>query len=89
MVYESVLFTVAHPWQNGFNNNCIPRRSLNSSAWAAGAMYSNASEMSQWYEALMNGQVIKNNSFNEMTTLVGSGNHGIGIGEVVISGRTI
>ncbi len=88
-VYESVLYTVAHPWQNGFNNNGIPRISLNSAAWAAGAMYSNASEMTQWYEALMNGQVINNNSFNEMTTFVGSGNYGIGIGEVVISGRTV
>ena len=88
-VYESVLFTVAHPWQNGFNNNAIPRTSLNSAAWAAGAMYSNASEMTQWYEALMTGQVINNNSFNEMTTFVGSGNYGIGLGEVTIAGRTV
>lgn len=88
-VYESLLFTVAHPWQNGVNNNSIPRTSTNSAAWAAGAMYSTAWEMAQWYDALMNGQVLNTNSFNELTTFVGSGNYGMGISQNTALGRTV
>jgi CubicO group peptidase (beta-lactamase class C family) len=88
-VYDSVLFTVAHPWQAGVNNISTPRKSVNSAAWSAGAMYSTSGEMAQWYQALMNGQVINSTSINEMTTFVGSGNYGIGISEAVVLGRTI
>lgn len=78
-VYESLPHPVAHPWQGGVDNHAVPRTSVNSSAWAAGAMYSTAGEMVQWYKALMHGQVLQSHSFNEMTTFVGSGNYGIGI----------
>lgn len=88
-VYENVLYTIAHPWSSGVNNNGVPRVSLNSAAGAAGAMYSNASEMVQWYKALMNGQVLQPSSFQAMTTFVGSGNYGIGMSESVIFGRTV
>ena len=88
-VYETNLFPVAHPWQAGVNNNSIPRTSLNSAAWASGAMYSTSGEMVQWYRALMNGQVLNSNSFNAMTTFVGSGNYGLGISQATVSGRTV
>jgi D-alanyl-D-alanine carboxypeptidase len=88
-VYETILYPVAHPWQAGVNNNSIPRTSVNSAAWAAGAMYSTSGEMVQWYNALMNGQVLNSNSFNEMTTFVGSGNYGMGISQATIIGRTV
>jgi D-alanyl-D-alanine carboxypeptidase len=88
-VYDSVLYAVAHPWQGGVNNISIPRKALNSAAWAAGAMYSTSGEMAQWYQALMNGQVLNSNSFEEMTTFVGSGNYGIGISEATFFGRTV
>jgi D-alanyl-D-alanine carboxypeptidase len=88
-VYEPILYSVAHPWQAGVNNNAIPRKSVNSAAWAAGAMYSTSGEMVQWYHALMNGQVLDSNSFNEMTTFVGSGNYGIGISQATVIGRTV
>ena len=88
-VYDSVLYTVAHPWQGGVDNSSIPRKSLNSAAWAAGAMYSTSGEMAQWYQALMNGEVLSPGSFEEMTTFVGSGNYGIGLSETMVSGRTV
>jgi len=88
-VYETILYPVAHPWQAGANNISIPRTSVNSAAWAAGAMYSTSGEMAQWYHALMNGQVLNSNSLNEMTTFVGSGNYGTGISQTTVIGRTV
>ena len=88
-VYEAILHPVAHPWQAGADNNSIPRTSVNSAAWAAGAMYSTSGEMVHWYNALMNGQVLNSNSFNELTTFVGSGNYGMGISQATVIGRTV
>lgn len=88
-VYDSVLYTVAHPWQGGVDKFSTPRTALNSVSWAAGAMYSTSGEMAQWYQALMTGQVVNSNSLNEMTTFVGSGNYGIGISKAIVNGRTV
>lgn len=88
-VYESITYPVAHPWQNGVDNNSIPRTSINSAAWAAGAMYATSGEMVQWYNSLMNGQLLNSISFNELTTFVGSGNYGMGISQTTVIGRTV
>jgi D-alanyl-D-alanine carboxypeptidase len=88
-VQESVLGAIAHPWQNGTDINNIPRISLNSAAWTAGAIYSTSGEMAQWYKALMNGQVLNDNSFKLMTTFTGPGNYGLGIGKQIINGRIV
>ncbi len=88
-VYETILYPAAHPWQAGVDNNSIPRTSVNSAAWAAGAMYSTSREMVQWYNALLNGQILNSNSFNEMITFVGSGNYGMGISQATVIGRTV
>lgn len=88
-VYDSVLFTVAHPWQAGTDNSVVPRKALNSAAWAAGAMYSTSGEMLQWYRALMGGKVLKALSLKELTTFVGSGSYGIGIAKTTVNGRTV
>lgn len=88
-IYETILYPAAHPWQAEINNNSIPRTSLNSAAWAAGAMYSTSVEMANWYHSLMNGQVLNQNSFNELTTFVGSGNYGIGLYNTNVLGRTV
>lgn len=88
-VYENSPVLLAHPWQGGMDFNSTPRTSINSAAWSAGAMYSTSGEMIQWYNALMNGDVINQNSLNEMTTFVGTGNYGVGISESTIFGRTI
>ncbi|MFM2135063.1 MAG: hypothetical protein RL021_463 [Bacteroidota bacterium] len=88
-VYDSIPYPIAHPWQGGLDFDSVPRISLNSAAWSAGAMYSTSGEMASWYQALMGGQVISSGSFNEMTTFVGSGNYGIGISEATLGGRTV
>jgi D-alanyl-D-alanine carboxypeptidase len=88
-VHDSVLFTVAHPWQAGTDNSVVPRKALNSAAWAAGAMYSTSGEMLQWYTALMGGKVLNPSSLKDMTTFVGSGSYGIGIARTSVNGRTI
>jgi len=88
-VYDSVLYTIAHPWQGGLDKFSTPRKALNSVAWSAGAMYSTSGEMAQWYHSLMNGQVLNQTSFNELTTFVGSGNYGIGLYNTNVIGRTV
>jgi D-alanyl-D-alanine carboxypeptidase len=88
-VYESILYPAAHPWQSGVDNYSISRTSVNSAAWSAGAMYSTSGEMAQWYNKLMNGQVLNSHSFNELTTFVGSGNYGMGISQTSVNGRTV
>jgi D-alanyl-D-alanine carboxypeptidase len=88
-VYDSIPYAVAHPWQGGIDNSAIPRKALNSAAWAAGGMYATSGEMAQWYQALMGGQVIQAASLSEMTTFVGSGNYGIGLYETQVLGRTV
>jgi CubicO group peptidase (beta-lactamase class C family) len=88
-VYETNPLFAAHPWQGGMDFSSTPRTSINSAAWSAGAMYSTSGEMAQWYKSLMNGEVLSQNSLNEMTTFVGSGSYGVGISESTILGRTI
>jgi D-alanyl-D-alanine carboxypeptidase len=88
-VYDSILHTIAHPWQGGVDKFSTPRKALNSVAWSAGAMYSTSGEMANWYHSLMNGQVLNQNSFNELTTFVGSGNYGIGLYNTNVLGRTV
>ena len=88
-LYDNILFPIAHPWQGGVDKYSTPRKSLHSVAWSSGAMYSTSGEMAQWYKALMNGQVLNQNSFNELTTFVGSGNYGIGLYSTNVLGRTV
>ena len=88
-VYETINGRVAHPWQNNFDNFNIPRTSVNSAAWSAGGMYSNSGEMLQWYNTLMNGQVLNAASMTELTTFVGSGNYSMGIAENTVNNRTV
>lgn len=88
-VYETGLSPIANPWQAGVNNMSIPRTSVNSAAWSAGAMYSTATEMTQWYQALLNGDVLSPASLTEMTTFVGSGDYGMGIARGTVNNRII
>lgn len=88
-VYESSSLVQAHPWQDGADNYSVPRKSINSAAWAAGGMYSTAREMAHWYQALMNHQVLNSQSFNDLTTFVGSAQYGIGIYNTELLGRMV
>jgi D-alanyl-D-alanine carboxypeptidase len=88
-VYENSPLFQPHPWQGGMDFSSTPRISINSAAWSAGGMYSTAREMVQWYQAIMNGGFLNANSFNELTTFVGSGNYGLGIAEATINGSLV
>ena len=88
-VFETVLYPVAHPWQQANDNFGVPRKALNSAAWSAGAMYSNAEQMTKWYESLMGGKVLNPTYFKELTTFVGQGKYGMGIIESIVNGRTV
>ena len=86
---EALTGIIAHPWANNADISAIPRASINSAAWCAGAMYSTSSEMAQWYAALMEGRVLRPESFREMTKFVGTGSYGFGISEKVLDGRLL
>lgn len=88
-VDDTVAGTIARPWTNGTDISSTPRNSLLSAAWCAGAMYSNSSEMAQWYQALFLGGALTDASLREMTTFVGSGRYGFGIAEKQLGQRTI
>lgn len=88
-VYDSILYTVAHPWQGNTDNSAIPRNAVNSVSWSAGAMYSTAPEMVHWYNSLMTGSFLSATSFNEMTNFIGSGNYGVGLFEGNFLGHTV
>jgi len=88
-VYDSIPYTVAHPWQGNTDNSAIPRNAVNSVSWSAGAMYSTATEMVHWYNSLMTGSFLSATSFNEMTNFIGSGNYGVGLFEGNFLGHTV
>lgn len=72
-------FVIAHPWENGVDFYDTLRIALNTLGDCAGSMYSTASDMARWYQALMNGQVVSANSFKEITTFLSPGNYGFGL----------
>jgi CubicO group peptidase (beta-lactamase class C family) len=86
---ETVLGTIAHPWQDGVDVSAKSRNALNTLGTSAGSMYSTASEMAQWYQALLSGQVVSANSLKEITTFVSSGSYGFGILTMQLFGRTL
>jgi D-alanyl-D-alanine carboxypeptidase len=78
-IEEPITGILAHRWEAGADLNDTSRISLNTAGGCAGAMFSTAAEMAQWYHALMNGEVINPVSLNEMTTFLAPGNYGLGI----------
>jgi D-alanyl-D-alanine carboxypeptidase len=75
-VQEPPVGTIAHRWWNGITNptlsdyHNVSRVSLNTAVGAAGGLFSTASEMAQWYNALFSGQVLTPASMAELTTFV-------------------
>lgn len=86
-VQETISGAIANPWQNNRDIGNIPRASLNSAAYSAGAMYSTSGEMIHWYQNLLSGKLLNKNSLNEMLRFVGSGNYGFGISRFELAGR--
>jgi len=87
-VEEPITGNIAHRWEGGIDLNSISRVSLNTAGGPAGSMFATAGEVAQWYHALMSGQVINQNSYNEMITFSPLGNYGLGIQSASILGHT-
>lgn len=80
---------IAHPWSAQADISAMPRKSLLSAAWTAGAMYSTAGEMLRWYQALMGGQLIDRSSLGEMTDFRGPVGYGLGLFQRRVGERTV
>ncbi|MBR9978499.1 MAG: beta-lactamase family protein [Bacteroidetes bacterium] len=80
---------IAHPWTAYADISAMPRRSLLSGAWTAGAMYSTSGEMVRWYRGLMEGEIIDAASLAQMTEFSGPVGYGLGLFQRRVSGRTV
>ncbi|MBK7957742.1 MAG: serine hydrolase [Bacteroidetes bacterium] len=87
-VEEAAVGTLAHRWDNGIDLHDTSRISVNSSGGPAGSLFSTSREMAQWFNALMSGQVLNANSFNELTNFLLPGNYGLGLQKTIFFGRT-
>ncbi len=84
---EPEVGVIAHRWQDLVDLHDTSRVSVNSSVGPAGPIFSNASEMAQWYHALMSGQVLSPSSMAELTTFALPGNYGLGLGKFTFFGN--
>lgn len=97
-VEEPEIGTVTHRWWNGITGatitdyNAVSRVSLNTAGGPAGALFSNASDMAQWYHALFSGQVLNASSLAELTTFVATNSpiqqYGLGLFRETTQGLT-
>ncbi len=91
-VEEPITTTIAHRWFNNVDFHDTSRVGLNSAGGCAGALFSTASEMVQWYDALMRGQVLNSASMSQLTTFVPTASvtldYGLGIGRETVQGLT-
>lgn len=73
---EPIVGTLAHRWWNGGAGSAVTdyhnvsRVGLNTAGGPAGALFSNSSEMAQWYNALFSGQILKPASMAELKNFV-------------------
>ena len=65
-VYETPNGNVAHGWYFNKDVGTTPLMSPYSMYWSAGAIYSTANEMAQWYDNLFAGNIINQASLQEM-----------------------
>ncbi len=62
--------TIAHRWWNGVDYNNTSRVALNTAGGSAGALFSTAADMTEWYAALFQGKLLNVNSLKELTSFV-------------------
>ncbi|MDD3876273.1 MAG: serine hydrolase [Bacteroidales bacterium] len=91
-VKEPEVGIISHRWWNSVDYHDTSRVGLNSAGGAAGSIFSTSSEMAQWYHALFSGQIINQNSLNELTSFVATGsssqNYGLGLFRETTQGFT-
>lgn len=86
---ESPTGPLAAGWVGGTFNVMSTRTSTYSAAWMAGAYFSTAGDLAQWWQALMTGRVVSSASLATMTTTVGPEGYGLGVVRRSLGGRTI
>ncbi len=81
-VEEPAVGILAHRWWNTIDYNDTSRVGFNTALGCAGSLFSTASEMVQWYNALFSGQIINQSSLNQLTNFIPTGapNQGYGLG---------
>jgi D-alanyl-D-alanine carboxypeptidase len=89
-VEEAETGIIAHRWWNTIDYHDTSRVGLNSAGGCAGSLFSTASDMTKWYTALFEGQIINQASINELTNFVATGNptsqYGFGLSRDVTQG---
>jgi D-alanyl-D-alanine carboxypeptidase len=78
--------TLAHRWWNTKDYHDTSRVGLNSAVGYAGSIFSTASDMVKWYDALFNGKIINQSSMNEMTTFNPNSQYGLGLISYITQG---
>lgn len=91
-VEEPVGGVIAHRWWNTIDYNDTSRVGLNTAGGACGSLFSTAAEMTKWYDALFDGQIINQSSINELTNFLATANpasqYGLGISRDKLQGYT-
>ncbi len=91
-VEEAPIGTVSHRWWNSIDYNDTSRVGINTAGGCAGALFSTAGEMVQWYHALFNGQIINAASLDELSNFVSTTsstyNYGLGLARETTVGMT-
>ena len=91
-IVEPEVGILAHRWWNNVDFHDTSRIALNTAGGPAGAIFSTASEMVQWYAALFNGQILNQNSLTSLTNFVATSNpnydYGLGIARETTLGLT-
>jgi CubicO group peptidase (beta-lactamase class C family) len=78
-IYQEITKEIAQPWQNKKNISAISRNSLHSTSGPAGAIYSTASDMADWYLALFSNKVLSEESMKELRNFQGPNNYSMGL----------
>ena len=79
---EPEITPLAHRWHSQLDYSDTSRISLNSAGGPAGAIFSNADDMVHWYHSIMDGQLLNENSFAQLSDFISFGalgNYGLGI----------
>ncbi len=91
-VEELSVGTVAHRWWNSVDYNDTSRVGINTAGGCAGALFSTAGEMVQWYHTLFSGQILNQASLTELSNFVsttsGTYDYGLGLSRETTVGMT-
>lgn len=88
-VEDSLGGVVAHRWLGPTDASGMSINAAFSGAWAAGAVFSTASDMTVIYDRLFKGELLGPDAMQEMLAFTGLQNYGLGISRKALGGTTI